>query len=57
MERPHQEVEEDMSAGLQVENYYFDRTPLDRLTGLVTEAGVQTLDQIRRTELHPLLLE
>lgn len=41
--------------GLTVENHYFDRTPLDRFTGIVTEEGELTLDRfLRRLEMHRL---
>ncbi len=45
--KPAAEITAVSAPGLSVENYYFDRTPLDRFTGVVTEEGVLMSDEIR----------
>jgi translation initiation factor eIF-2B subunit delta len=46
---------------ISVENYYFDEVPLDLFTGVITEDGVLTPEEmggkIRSQVLHPRLLE
>jgi translation initiation factor 2B subunit (eIF-2B alpha/beta/delta family) len=46
-------------AGVTVENFYFDRTPLDRLTGVITEDGILKPSELRRClgrmRIHPAL--
>jgi translation initiation factor eIF-2B subunit delta len=48
-------------AETSVENYYFDEVPLDLFTGIITEGGVLTPEEmggrIRARVLHPRLLE
>ncbi len=57
--RPAQEVERDIPANVTVWNYYFDSTPLDLFTGIITEDGILNPDEIRRRmaaiEVHPAL--
>ncbi|MCP5116210.1 MAG: initiation factor 2B, partial [bacterium] len=33
---------------IRVENFYFDHTPLERVTGFITESGVLSSDQVRQ---------
>jgi translation initiation factor 2B subunit (eIF-2B alpha/beta/delta family) len=57
--RPAQDVGRDIPANVTVWNYYFDSTPLDLFTGIVTEDGMLKPDDIRRRmaeiEVHPAL--
>jgi len=57
--KPSDEITRVTAPHLSVENYYFDRTPLDRLTGIVTEDGVLSPARVREllgsNRLHPAL--
>lgn len=59
--RDPKEVWANPPAETSVENYYFDEVPLDLFTGIVTEEGVLTPEEmsgkIRSQVLHPRLLE
>jgi translation initiation factor 2B subunit (eIF-2B alpha/beta/delta family) len=46
--RSPDEVESDPAPNVTVENYYVERIPLDGLTGVVTEDGVLTPDELTR---------
>jgi translation initiation factor 2B subunit (eIF-2B alpha/beta/delta family) len=37
----------DPHPGITIKNYYFDRTPLDMITGFVTERGILTPEEVR----------
>lgn len=54
------EVWEDAPREVTVLNYYFDVTPLEYLTGLVTEKGILYRSQVEKTldqlEIHDMLL-
>jgi translation initiation factor eIF-2B subunit delta len=56
---PAEQVWPEALAGVNVLNYYFDATPLDLLSGVVTEQGIQTRPGIdawlAATHLHPAL--
>ncbi len=43
-----EEVESDPMANVTVENIYFERIPLDKLTGVITEEGVLPHEEIAR---------
>ena len=43
-----EEVESDPMTNVTVENIYFERIPLDKLTGVITEEGVLPPDEIAR---------
>jgi len=53
------EVWPEYPKGVEVLNYYFDLTPLDYFTGVVTENGVLSPSEVRarlkRSKLHPFL--
>lgn len=55
-----QEVWKDRPKGVTVLNYYFDTTPLEHLSGLVTEKGLLTGSQVEemlaRLKVHEMLL-
>lgn len=57
--RPAVQVWEDAPESVDIENYYFDRTPLSQLAGVVTECGVLTSTGIEgwlaAIRLHPAL--
>jgi len=57
--KPAEEISRVAAPGLRVENYYFDRTPLDQFNGIVTEDGVVTPAEVRErlghSRLHPAL--
>jgi translation initiation factor 2B subunit (eIF-2B alpha/beta/delta family) len=59
--RPSEQVWDDAPTDVRIENYYFDRTPLSHLSGIVTERGVLTSAGIEgwlaATHLYPLLNE
>lgn len=44
--RAPEEIEEDHMANVTVENVYFERVPLEQLTGIVTEEGVLSAEDI-----------
>jgi translation initiation factor 2B subunit (eIF-2B alpha/beta/delta family) len=46
--RSPEEVESSSMANVTVENYYFERVPLDPLTGVVTEDGVLSPDDVAK---------
>jgi translation initiation factor 2B subunit (eIF-2B alpha/beta/delta family) len=46
--RSPDEVEADAMQNVTVENIYFERIPLELVTGIVTEDGVLSPDEIRR---------
>ena len=51
MIEPTKSVEELLSPpvpGVAVRNFYFDTTPLEELTALITEEGMQTIADVRR---------
>ncbi len=50
VESPHspEEVESDPMTNVTVENIYFERIPLDKVTGVITEEGVLTPEEIAR---------
>lgn len=54
---PIEQVWSEAPAQVKVVNYYFDATPLDALSGIVTEQGIQTRAGIdawlAATQLHP----
>jgi translation initiation factor 2B subunit (eIF-2B alpha/beta/delta family) len=57
--RPAEQVWTEAPAGVSIENYYFDRTPLSHISGIVTERGVLTSAGIEgwlaSIQLHPAL--
>lgn len=57
--RPVEQVWADAPATVTIANYYFDRTPLDSITGIVTERGVLPTEVIEgwlaAVHLHPAL--
>lgn len=57
--RPPDQVWHAPPAGVRIENYYFDRTPLNNVTGIVTERGVLPAEVIEgwlaSVQLHPAL--
>jgi translation initiation factor 2B subunit (eIF-2B alpha/beta/delta family) len=57
--RPAAQVWDDVPEAVQIENYYFDRTPLSDITSVVTESGVLTSAAIEgwlaSIKLHPEL--
>lgn len=61
-EPPHDpaEVEPEPPAGCEVANYYFEATPLGLFTGIVTEEGLlspqQVYERLACRQLHPALL-
>lgn len=59
--RDPKEVWANPPSEISIENYYFDEVPLDLFTGIITEEGVLTPEEmggkIRAQVLHPRLLE
>lgn len=57
--KPPFEVVTEAPAGVAVENFYFEATPLDLFTGLVTEAGLLTPSEVvsllQARRVHPAL--
>jgi translation initiation factor 2B subunit (eIF-2B alpha/beta/delta family) len=57
--RPAQEVGRDIPRNVTVWNYYFDSTPLDLFSGIVTEEGILKPEDVRRRmaqiEVHAAL--
>jgi translation initiation factor 2B subunit (eIF-2B alpha/beta/delta family) len=57
--RPPAQVWEEAPEAVDIENYYFDRTPLTHVAGIVTECGVLTNTGIEgwlaAIRLHPAL--
>lgn len=55
---PHEVLAGDLP-GVTVANYYFEVTPLELLTGVITEAGVRTADMLQQRwacpPVHPAL--
>ncbi len=43
--KPPQEITESEVKNLEIKNYYFDRTPMKYLTGIITEEGIHDLQQ------------
>jgi translation initiation factor 2B subunit (eIF-2B alpha/beta/delta family) len=58
--RPENEVVED-DENLEVLNFYFDCTPLDLISGVVTEKGLWDVGEVRRylesKKIHPALVD
>jgi translation initiation factor 2B subunit (eIF-2B alpha/beta/delta family) len=58
-QRPPEQVWPSIPAGIRVENYYFDQTPLEYISAIVTEQGVLTAEGVQAwlasTRLHPAL--
>lgn len=58
---PATQIWEDISPGVEVHNYYFDQSPLDLFSGVVTEKGVLTREGLEAwlatIKLHPALLD
>lgn len=58
--KPVSEITAESSPNVTVENFYFDLTPLDLVTGVVTEEGILAPEQLRqrqgKTQMHPALL-
>ncbi len=56
-ERPAEEVLAEIPAGLRVINHYFDLTPLDCVTAVITEEGrlsaEETVRKLARCRVHP----
>ena len=58
-EKPSSDILSEKYLNLDVINYYFDTTPLELFTGIITEKGLLTYEKIREyledTTLHPCL--
>jgi translation initiation factor 2B subunit (eIF-2B alpha/beta/delta family) len=58
---PPEEVWEHLTPGVKIHNYYFDITPLNEISSIVTEEGILPAPMIEgwlaATKLHPILEE
>ena len=48
-DKPAEELLPEPAANISVRNVYFDTTPLDRLTGVISEEGIHSIADIRTT--------
>ena len=59
--KPASEIMAERLDNVTVENFYFDLTPLDFITAVVTEEGILGPEQVRerlgRVKIHPALLD
>jgi translation initiation factor 2B subunit (eIF-2B alpha/beta/delta family) len=57
--RPAQEITQLDSSNVAIENFYFEWTPLELVTGIVTEEGLLSPEQVgaqQPVRLHPALM-
>lgn len=47
--KPAEELLPDPASNISVRNVYFDTTPLDQITGIISEEGIHAIGEIRKT--------